>query len=269
MEELWARICAFFSGSLPEIIGAIVVLAVGFPLAGKAAKWTRRALSRSHVEPTVHGFLSSVVKVMGQILVLLTAAGVLGIPITSFLALLGGAAVAISLALQNSLSNVASGLLLLFNRPCKVGDYIEVDGVSGVVQSIQIMNTTLLTYDHRKVVLPNATITGKTLINYSSEAFRRVDFTVSISYQSDIEHATALLKHLAQTHPFASVEPPARIFVSALSDSSVDFTVQIWCTNEHYWDLSNDFYARVKQAFDAGGIEIPYSQLVVHTKEEA
>ena len=154
-----------------------------------------------------------------QILVLLTAAGVLGIPITSFLALLGGAAVAISLALQNSLSNVASGLLLLFNRPCKVGDYIEVDGVSGVVQSIQIMNTTLLTYDHRKIVLPNATMTGKTLINYSSEAFRRVAFTVSISYQSDIKQATALLNHLAQTHPLASSEPPARIFVSALSDS--------------------------------------------------
>lgn len=264
MEHVLKSIWTWFVTFLPNLLGALATLFIGFYLARVVMRLVKKALLKSKVEPTMHAFLCTVVKISLQVLTILTAAGVLGIPVTSFVTLLGGAAVAISLALQNSLSNVASGLLLLFNHPFKVGDYVEVDGLGGTVDSIQLMNTALITADQKRVIVPNATMTSQTLVNYSSQQFRRVDFTVGISYESDCEAARKVVLDLIHAHPLSLAEPAPRVAVKALDASCVTLVAQVWCESEKYWDLFYDLQQRVKEAFDANGIVIPYPQVVVH-----
>jgi len=249
---------------LPRLLGAVAIVVIGFLLARSIGNLLRRGLLRSRLDPTLHGFLNTAVKILIQIVVLVTAAGAIGIPTTSFVTILGGAAVAISLALQNSLSNVASGLLLLFNRPFRVGDYIEVENNGGTVDSITLMSTSLVTPDNKRIIVPNSTLTSKTLVNYSTETFRRVDFTFNISYESDVLLAQRILGQLAEAHPLCLSEPGARIAVRSLDDNGVKIIAQLWCERQEYWNLLYDFNERVKQAFLENGIHIPYPQVVVH-----
>ena len=264
MEHVLKSIWAWFVVFLPNLLGALATLFIGFYLARVLMRIVKKALLKSKVDPTMHAFLCTVVKIGVQVLTLLTAAGVLGIPITSFVTLLGGAAVAISLALQNSLSNVASGLLLLFNHPFKVGDYVEVNGLGGTVESIQLMNTALITADQKRMIVPNATMTSQTLVNYSAQQFRRVDFTFGISYESDCEKARQVVLAVIAAHPLCLMEPAPRVAVKSLDQSCVTLVAQVWCECERYWDLFYDFHQRVKEAFDTNGIVIPFPQVVVH-----
>lgn len=264
MENVLKSIWTWFTAFLPSLLGALAALFIGFYLARVCHRMTKRALQRSRVEATTHAFLCTVVKICVQTLTLLTAAGMLGVPVTSFVTLLGGAAVAVSLALQNSLSNVASGLLLLFNHPFKVGDYVEVNGMGGTVDSIQLLNTALITPDQKRMIVPNATMTSQTLINYSAQQFRRVDFTFGISYESDCEAARQLLLALIAQHPLCLMEPAPRVAVKSLDEHCVTLAVQVWCESARYWELFYDFQQRVKETFDANGVVIPYPQVVVH-----
>ncbi len=256
----------WLNGSAPNILKAIIIVVVGMIAARYIGRMVCKGLSRSRLDPTVHRFLCHIVKIATQIVVLITAAGMIGIPITTFVTVLGGAAVAVSLALQNSLSNVASGLLLLFNRPFRVGDYIEVDDNGGTVDAISLMSTSLLTPDNKRVIVPNSTLTNKTLINYSTEAFRRVDFTFAVSFDSDIALAKRVLSDIADQHPLCLKEPKLRIAVRSLNDTGVNLIAQLWCERGEYWNLLFDFNEKVRQAFAENGILLPYPQVYIHTQ---
>ncbi len=248
----------------PRLLGAIAILIAGFTVARWVSKLIKKGMSKSRLDTTLLSFLSIAVKISIQIVVIVSAAGAIGIPTTSFITILGGAAVAISLALQSSLSNVASGLLLLFNRPFRVGDYIEVNGKSGTVNSISLMSTVLIELSGTRIIVPNATMTSQTLINYSTEKFRNVRKTISIAYENDLAFAKQIIIGIAASHPLCLDEPKPSVSVSSLSDNGVDLLVVLWCERENYWDLLFDFQERVKLAFDENGIVIPYAQVVVH-----
>ncbi len=268
MENVLNLFYQWLSGSFQKVLGAAVIVVLGMILANSLEKILRKSLLRSRLDPTLHGFLCTIVKVMIRIIVLVTAAGMLGIPTTTFITVLGGAAIAISLALQNNLSNVASGLLLLFNRPFRLGDYVEVGGNGGTVDTISLMSTSLLTPDNKRIIVPNSTLTSQTIINYSTEAFRRVDFTFGVSIQTDIALAQQVLLRVADSHPLCLKEPAPRIAVRSLDDTAIRLIAQLWCEREEYWSLLYDFNERTKQAFGENGIQLPYPQVFVHTCRE-
>jgi small conductance mechanosensitive channel len=253
----------WISSYAPKLLGAIAIVVFGFMLAHSIGKFTRKALLRSHLDPTMHNFICNVMKILIQIVVLISAAAMLGIPTTSFIAVLGGTAVAISLALQSSLSNVASGMLLLFNRPFHLGDYVEVDGNGGTVDSISLMATSLLTPDNKRIIVPNSILTSKTLTNYSTEAFRRVDLSVRISFESDVALAQRIILQLAGDHPLCLADPSPRVAVRSLEGTSLKVIIQLWCEQQEYWNLLYDFNERVKLAFSENGIPVPYPQVIV------
>jgi small conductance mechanosensitive channel len=184
------------------------------------------------------------------------------------LAILGAAGLAVALALQGSLSNFASGVLIIVFRPFKSGDFVEVAGISGVVQRIDIFQTIFKTIDNKRVIVPNSQITGGAITNYSAEAQRRVDLVIGISYDSDLRKAKALLQQILAQDPRVLQEPAPIVAVNALADSSVQFVVRPWVNVDQYWPVYWDLLEKIKLQFDAEGIEIPFPQMSLHVKPQ-
>jgi len=193
---------------------------------------------------------------------------ILGVPVTSFITILASCGVAIGLALQGSLSNFAGGLMILFFKPFKVGDYIEAAGESGTVSEISVVYTVLLTPDNKKITIPNGTLTNSVIENYSSEATRRVDFTFNTGYECDIEKVKELILKIISEHPAALKEPEPFVRLSAHGESSLTYSARVWCNSEDYWNLYFDTIEAVKNAFDENKISIPYPQIDVHVNNK-
>ena len=204
-----------------------------------------------------------------NLVIVLTALANLGVSITGLVAAFSAAAVAVSLALKDSLSNIAAGIVMLLTQPFSTNDFIELqdDGVSGKVLRIDIVHTTLLTADSRQVIIPNGQLVNKTVINYSKEEKRRLDLNFGISYKSDINKAKEVIAEVVNAHKFAMNDPEPFIRVSAHNESSVVITVRVWCKSENYWSLNFDLLEQVRESFDKNGIEIPYNQLDVRIVE--
>lgn len=253
--------------AIPKIIVFTVILVVGFWLARKAGKLLVKILSRKNVDSSVHRFLQRSLTVFLEIVVAIIALEQLGININSFIAALGAAGITAGLGLQNSIAQFASGIQILFNKPFKSGDYVEVDGVEGKVKEIRFMYTVLVTRDNKEVVIPNQIITTKPLTNYTAKDIRRLELTFNISYDADIDRAKEVLLNVAtsNSHSIKSIKPEAG--VSGHGESSVELYLYVWCSSNDYWNSYFSVQEEVKKAFDRNGIEIPFNQLDVHIEK--
>lgn len=251
-----------------KLVVAIIIFYVGRWVAAGISRLIGKALLMRHVDKAVVSFLSSIVYAAVLIAFALIALSHLGIQTASFLAILGAAGLAIALALQGSLSNFASGVLIIIFRPFKAGDFVEVAGISGVVERIDIFQTIFKTGDNKKVIVPNSQITGGAITNYSAEKRRRVDLTIGISYDSDLRLAKLILAEILQQDDRILAEPKPVIAVSALADSAVQLVVRPWVESGNYWAVYWDTLEQVKLRFDAAGIEIPFPQMSLHMKTD-
>ena len=249
---------------VPSVLLAIIVLIVGLWLIQRVVGLLRRTLEGRQADATLARFLCSLTSVGLKALLLISVASMVGIETTSFVALIGAAGLAIGLALQGSLSNFAGGVLVLLFKPYRVGDFVEAQGVSGTVADIQIFNTVLKTPDNKVIIVPNGAISNGVITNYSMEDTRRVDMLFGIGYNDDIRQARSVISGLIDAEERILREPAPLVVVSELADSSVNFTVRVWVASGDYWGVYFDLTERVKVAFDAAGISIPYPQTDVH-----
>ena len=247
-----------------KIVLAIITLIVGLWLVKKISKTFRKTMEKRGVDASLVPFLTSLVNALLKALVVISVAGMVGIEMTSFVAILGAAGLAVGLALQGSLSNFAGGVLILILKPFKVGDFIEGAGMAGTVREIQIFYTYLTTPQGQEIVVPNGQLSNNTITNYSFNDERRIDMTFGIGYNDDIDKAKEILHQLCAEERRFLEERGRTIFVEALADSSVNFRVRGWSKNADYWDILNGFNEKVKKAFDAAGVGIPFPQMDLH-----
>lgn len=248
----------------PKIIGAVIVIAIGFFFSKLAGKLLIKIMKKNGVDESVHHFLKSMLVVSLRILFVLFGLSVLGIDISSFAATLGAAGITAGLGLQSLISQFASGIEIMFNKPFRAGDFIELESVSGTVEEIHFMNTTLLTPDNKRVVIPNSHITTNNLINYTAQKQRRIDFKFAIGYGDDIAAAKKAVAKANEECPYTIAEPAPRIAINGHGQSSITIDALIWCKSEDYWSAYYDMQERVKAEFDKAGVHIPYNQLDVH-----
>ena len=221
-------------------------------------------MEKSKLDKTIHRFLNSLVKIIVFAFVLIIVLTILGIPMDSIVAVVSSAGVAIGLAMQSSLSNVAGGFMVLIGRTFKVGDYVQINGMEGVVEEITILSTKIITGDNKDVFIPNGTVVNSVIINYSQEKTRRVDHIFSISYNNDAKKAVAAIRKVAENNAMILKDPAPFVRVIALGSNSIDIVVRVWTETNKYWDVYYAMLEDVKEVFDKEGIVIPYNQLDVH-----
>lgn len=248
----------------PTVVMAILTLIIGLWIIGSLTKFANKSMKKRNVDDTIRPFLSSLINVGLKVLLLLSIAGMFGIETTSFVAVLGAMAFAIGLALQGSLGNFASGVMILLFRPYKVGDLVTIQGETGVIESIQIFNTVMLTPDNKKIILPNSIVTSGAITNISGQGEIRVDMTFGIGYSDDIDKAKKVIQQVADACPQVLKNKAVDIFVSELADSSVNFAVRPWAKSEHYWDVYFYMHEHIKKEFDKEEISIPFPQMDVY-----
>ena len=219
------------------------------------------------MDPGVRGFVRTSVKVLLNLILIVTVVGVMGIPMASVIAVLGAAGAAVALALQGTLGNLASGIMIVVLRPFRPGDFIEVSGNLGTVLEIGLFATTIVTIDNRHVIVPNGTMTTSTIINYSSEAKRRVDMKVSAAYGSDIEKVKEVILNYANSDKLILSDPAPFVRMTDMTDSSVDFTVRTWVMSKDYWDVRFNLSENIYKEFGKNGIQIPFKQVDIHVKK--
>jgi small conductance mechanosensitive channel len=253
-----------------SVIGGILILIVGWIVANWASGATKRALAKSErVDATLRGFLSGLVKYAVLTVVIIAVLNQFGVQTASLIAVFGAAGLAIGLALQGTLSNVAAGVMLLLFRPFRVGQYVEAGGHAGTVKELSLFTTELATPDNVQIIIPNSAIWGHSVVNYSHHPTRRVDFTLGIGYADDIERAIATVREVIQGDSRSLSDPEPQIVVGNLGDSSVDLIVRVWVQAENYWPLKFDFTRAFKEAFDSNGISIPFPQRDIHVVQGA
>ena len=248
-----------------DVIGAIAILIIGWWFAGRAKATAVKAFKKTdHIDDTLTAFLGNGVRYLVIIITLLAVLDRFGVETTSFIAILGATSLAIGLALQGTLSNVAAGVMLLFFRPFNVGDFIEGGGQVGVVKSIGLFVTHMNTPDNVEIMLPNSSLWGSAIKNYSFNSTRRVDFVFGIGYGDDIDKAMSIIAAVAAEDDRAHKDPEPVIVVGDLGASSVDIITRVWCNSGDYWALRWHMLKTVKERFDADGISIPFPQTDVH-----
>lgn len=268
--SIFSRIKDFFlnpeSSILPKIIGTVLIVLVGWIAVGIITKILRNALTRAKTKLDISliNFFVTAANICLKLLIVLSALNNLGISTTGLIAAFSAAAVAISLALKDSLGNIASGIIILISRPFSTGDLIDAGGSLGTVARIDMIHTTLRTPDNRLIVIPNGQLMNMTITDYSKEPTRRLDLTFGISYDNDPEKAKAIIMDTVKAHPMSLNEPEPFVRVSEHADSAVIITLRVWCETENYWNLHFDLLEQVRTAFDKNGISIPYNQLDVH-----
>ncbi len=255
-----------------KILVALLVLIVTFTLINRISKQiekrSRKQEETKHVDKTVYRTLGYIAKIGLKILVVLSLVAYLGIDTGAITALIASLGVGVGLAVNGTLSNLAGGMLLLFTRPFKDGDYIAANGYEGYVEDIFICNTKIRTNDNKIVYLPNGKLSTSEIVNYTEKNTRRVDLTYSISYADDFEKAEQIVKDVAAANPKILQEPAPKARITAHSASSIDLFCPVWCKTEDYWDVLFDMNEQVKKAFDLNGISIPFNQMDVHVKND-
>lgn len=249
-----------------NIVFAFVILIIGLWVIKIILKAIDRIMRRQKWEPSLTGFLHSLLGATLKILLIITVLDRLGVQMTSFIAIIGAAGLAVGLALQGSLANFAGGVLLLIFKPFRVGDFIEAQGYSGIVKSIQIFNTIVTTPDNKTVIIPNGAISNGSITNYSTENTRRVDLLFGIDYGDDIASARSVLQQVVKADARILQNPASTIAVSELGDSSVNLVLRVWVKTADYWDVYFNMQEKVKLAFDAHDLHFPFPQTDIHLK---
>lgn len=251
------------------LLKAIIVAVVGWYIIKFISKWIKTILLKSKLDDGISGFLSSVLRTILQILLVIIVIGIMGIPMSSIVALIGSAGLAIGLALQGCLTNFAGGVLILIVKPFKVGDYIkDGNGIEGTVTAIDIIYTKLVTVDNQSVTIPNGNLANSTVINSTKEPHRRLDFDVSISYDEDIDRVKKVLIEAAQNCTSRLEEQECTAFVRSFDPSAVKITLRFWVKSEDYWSVKWEMQEMIKKIFDENHISIPYDQLDVHVVDK-
>ena len=266
MDELLVKIYEYLAEYGLKVLGAIVIFIVGRWIAKLLANLVEKSLSKAKVDKTLTKFANSICYVAILIFVIIAAIGILGVPIVQFSVVVGAAGLAIGLALQGSLANFASGVLMLIFKPFKVGDFVEVSGAKGTVKEIQIFNTVLAAPDNVRVIIPNAQITGGNILNYTVNGTRRVDLVVGVSYEDDLKKAKNVIEESLASDERILKAPAPTVAVSELGDSSVNFVVRPWVKPSDYWDVYFGMTEKIKLNLDENGISIPFPQRDIHIK---
>jgi len=252
----------------PKMVGALIAIAIGFWIANRLVHLFSLFLKKRKVDPTLKPALAMTLDIILKALVLLSVAGLFGLPTASFIAIFSAIAFAIGMALQGNLGHIASGIMLLLFRPFRVGDYVDIQGHRGTVEEVNLFMTKLLTLENKRVFLPNGMVTSGPIINVTGPGRLKVFLTFSIAYSADIDRAREIILQTATTCKKILPDEEVEVFVSKLNDSSVDFAVRPWCRSKDYWDVYFYMTEHVKKAFDAAGISIPFPQMDVHLKKE-
>lgn len=266
--DLMNSFASFFAKNWFSIVACIAVLVIGGILISLLSKLFMKIVYATPIDNAAGGFVVALIRVILWIALIFGAASILGINGNSFLVAFSSVALAIGLALKDSLANIANGIIIVTVKPFKKGDYVSVAGVEGTIKKIGILTTELTTYDNKRVVMPNSSITTANITNYSSNATRRVDFTASCSYDSDVKQVKEVLMAMVLEYRYALSTPSPMVFLAEQAPSSLDFRVRFWVNTKDYWDACNGLNEAVFLAFKSAGIAIPYNQLDVHLKNE-
>jgi len=252
----------------PKLIAAVLTLVLGLLIANFMVGMVKRVLNKSKVDPSLQSFLSSLVGILLKVMVYISALGMLGVEMTSFVAILGAAGLAVGLALSGTLQNFAGGVMILFFKTFKVGDFIEAQGYSGTVKEIQIFVTILTTPDNKTVIIPNGPLATGTLVNFSAQPNRRVDWTFGIAYGDDVDKAYEVLAKLIAEDERIKTDPEPFYAVSGLADSSVNIVVRVWVNAADYWGVFFRMNELVYKRFPDAGLSIPFPQRDVHVYQK-
>lgn len=254
---------------IPNIVGALLTLIIGFWVIGWITKLVRHTMSRRNIDQTVQPFLASLVNVGLKILLLLSVAGMFGIETTSFIAIFSALALSIGLALQGNLGHFASGVLLLIFRPFKVGDWVKIGDFQGHISEIQVFNTVLVTNENKKVILPNGVVTSGAIVNLSGLGDLKVFMRFGVSYDDDINAVREVILGVARSCPHILQDKPIDIFVEELATQSIEYAVRPWCKSENYWAVFFYMQENVKKALDQHGMNIPFPQMDVRLHKDS
>lgn len=254
---------------VPNILGAVLIVAIGAVVIRLIVRFLSRVLKRTKLEETGTKFLVSAIKAALYVILAVMALSELKVPMSSILAALGTAGLAICLALKDSLSNVAGGFIVMLERPFKVGDYVEINGAEGYVESITILNTTIHTIDYKAVIIPNATVSSATITNFTRDEHRRLELRFNVPYSADHKRAEAVILGVVEANPFA-LDAPDKPYIRVCehSENAVVILLRVWVKTENYWELRFGLLSEVKTAFDEAGIAIPFRQVDVHLDKD-
>jgi len=259
-----ANLIQLLTRGVTNLVIAVLIFLVGKWIAGMAQKTFEALLRRRAIDDVLVDFLGNIVYALIIIAAVVAAIDTLGIPATSFMAIIGAAGLAIGLALKDSLSNFASGVMLVLFRPFTKGDFIDTGGVQGTVEEVRLVATTLTTGDNKLITIPNALMYTGTITNYSARETRRIDLVFGVSYDDDLKVAARTLERICREHPQVLSEPACKVFVTNLGDSSVDFAVRPWVKSADYWSVHAEILATGKVELEAAGCNLPYPQTDVH-----
>lgn len=254
--------------TVAKLLGVVLLVMVCLAVVKLLLRVLDRLFVRLHVPKTILGMLRAIVKVVLLFLVVVIAMGYLGIPVTSLVAVLSVVGVAVSLGVQNFLTNVVGGFQLLASQPFEVGDYVDAGGCSGTVQEVGLFYTKVITPDNKLIQLPNGSVVAANITNYSSQPTRRVEVVVSASYDAPVEQVEQVLLAVASGHEKVLPDPAPFARVSKYAASSIEYTVRVWCANGDYWDVYFDLLKAVKTAFDQNGIQMTYDHVNVHVIQD-
>lgn len=247
-----------------RVILAIIVLIVGLWVIKKIVKTVSKRMEKRDVDKSLRPFLTSMISALLKVMLIISVMGMVGVQMTSFIAVLGAAGLAVGLALQGSLANFAGGVLILLLKPFRVGDFIDTGSYSGTVREIQIFYTYLTTTQKQEVVIPNGSLSNNALKNYSYHDTRRLDMTVGIGYDDDIDKAKSLLADILEKDDRILKDPEYDIFVEALADNSVNIHIRAWIASSNFWAVANNMNEVIKKKFDAEGVSFPFPQRDIH-----
>ncbi|MDZ7736506.1 MAG: mechanosensitive ion channel [Gammaproteobacteria bacterium] len=247
-----------------NILAAVVILLIGLWAARLVRHMTHKVMDKRSIDPLIISFVSTVLHVLLVAFVLIAAISKLGVQTTSLIAVLGAAGLAVALALQSSLSNIASGVIIITLRPFKVGDYVEAGANAGIIESIQLFYTKMRSPDNKELMIPNSSITSSVIVNYNARSERRCDMVFGVTYDADLDKTRRILQELLNQDERVLADPAPVIVVGELAESSINLWVRPWVKTGDFWDFKWDFTETVKKRFDAEGIAIPFPQRDVH-----
>lgn len=266
--EIWESVQHFFATSGINVARALLLWIVGYIVVRLVVVVVKKIFQKSKMEKVAQGFIVSIIRFALHIILIIMVLQALGVEITGIVAALATAGLAIGLALKDSLGNVASGVILLITKPFKEGDFVKVDGVEGKVKNIKIFTTALVTLDNKLVVLPNSAVVNNPLTNFSNRKTRRVDYTFSVAYESDVELVRKVVLDVMKSDGRVLLDPEPKCRICNFNESSVDFFAFCWCDSDDYWDVYYYIWDNVFNEFKRNNISIPYKQVEVRMRED-
>lgn len=262
----WDSIKNFLSTAGVDLLRGIIVLVVGLFLAHWLVKLFERYEKKLKIDPTLKSFLRNLLRILLYVLVILTAAGTMGIPLTSIMTLLASAGVAVSLAMQGVLTNLIGGFILLLFKPIKVGEYVRIGENEGTVKAIGAFYTEMATFDNRHINLPNGTLTNTAIVNFTREGTRRLDLNFTVGYEHSIDKVYEILRNVVSGEKEMLENPAPSVYLTKCGDNGLEFSIRVWVTGQNYWPVNFRLLENCRRALDEAGISAPYQQVDVHMK---